>query len=89
MERYPELEPTVDHLNKISGQDKLVDLAGRMVKNDDDIIVFNFGKHKGKAVDEVFKKESSYYDWMMNGDFPENTKRVLTELRLKSFGTKP
>jgi DNA polymerase III subunit epsilon len=86
--RYPELEPTVDYLNKVSGQDKLVDLAGRMIRNEQDTIVFNFGKHKGRPVDDVLKKESSYYDWMMNGDFPENTKRVLTELRLKSFGDK-
>jgi DNA polymerase-3 subunit epsilon len=42
--------------------------------------VFNFGKHKDKTVYEVFEKESSYYHWMMQGDFPRYTKKKLTEL---------
>jgi DNA polymerase-3 subunit epsilon len=86
LEVYPQLENNIDTLNKISGQDKLVDLAGRIIRNEAGNEVFNFGKHRGKTVEEILKKEPSYYDWMMNGDFPENTKRVLTELRLKSFG---
>lgn len=86
LDRYPQLEPNLDFLNKISGQESLVDLAGRLVRTEKGDIIFNFGKHKGKTVDLVLKQEPSYYEWMMNGDFPENTKRVLTELRLKSFG---
>jgi len=65
--------------------DKMVDLAGRLVYNHDDIAVFNFGKHKGKPVTAVFEKEPSYYDWMMKGDFTQDTKRRLTELRLQSL----
>ena len=64
---------------------KMVDLAGRLVYNHDDIPVFNFGKHKGKPVTTVFEKEPSYYDWMMKGDFTQDTKRRLTELRLQGF----
>jgi DNA polymerase-3 subunit epsilon len=45
--------------------------------------VFNFGKHKGKPVVEVFQKEPSYYAWMMNGEFPLYTKRVLTAIYQK------
>jgi DNA polymerase III subunit epsilon len=60
----------------------LVDLAGRIIKNDKDESVFNFGKHKGKAVLKVFKEEPSYYDWMMNGDFALDTKRWLTKIKL-------
>ena len=44
--------------------------------------VFNFGKHKGKPVEQVFKEEPSYYSWMMNGDFPLNTKQVLTAIKV-------
>jgi len=62
----------------------MVDLAGRIVLKDG-IEVFNFGKHRGKAVQEVFKKEPSFYDWMMKGDFPLDTKRKLTQLKLKGF----
>ncbi len=64
---------------------KMVDLAGRMVYNDDGVEIFNFGKHKTKPVSVVLKKEPSYYDWMINGDFPLDTKRRLTEIKLRDF----
>jgi len=48
--------------------------------------VFNFGKHKGKPVELVFREEPSYYSWMMNGDFPQNTKQVITAIKVRSFG---
>jgi len=66
----------------------LVDLAGRMVYNQEGTAVFNFGKHKGKPVLEVLKKEPTYYDWIMNNEFPLNTKQKLTEIRLSQFNQK-
>ena len=63
----------------------MVDLSGRFVFNDKGIEVFNFGKHKGKPVTEVLEKERGYYDWMMQGDFPLDTKRKLTQIKLKGF----
>lgn len=71
----------MEELHKITATE-MVDLAGRMVKNDKGEPVFNFGKHKNKTVLNVFKEEPSYYDWMMNGDFPLDTKRKLTEIKL-------
>ncbi|MFT6867106.1 MAG: DNA polymerase-3 subunit epsilon [Cyclobacteriaceae bacterium] len=65
---------------------KMVDLAGRMAINNDGIEIFNFGKHKGKPVSEVLKSEPSFYDWLMKGDFPLDTKRKLTQIRLRNFG---
>jgi DNA polymerase-3 subunit epsilon len=63
----------------------MIDLAGRMVKNDQGVAVFNFGKHKDKPVLEVLKKEPGYYDWIMNNEFPLNTKQKLTEIKLSEF----
>jgi DNA polymerase-3 subunit epsilon len=63
----------------------LVDFAGRMVYNKDRVPVFNFGKHLGRPVAEVLKAEPSYYDWIMKGEFPMDTKRKLTEIKLKGF----
>jgi len=63
---------------------KVADLIGFIIYNDEGQEVINFGKHKGKLVSEIFKKESSYYDWMMKGDFPLSTNRVITRLKLKS-----
>ncbi len=77
----------MDALGKLSSSE-LVDLAGRMMKNTKGDVVFNFGKHKNKGVLTVFKEEPAYYDWMMNGDFPLDTKRKLTEIKLSMFKTK-
>lgn len=60
-----------------------MDYAGRIVYNDKGEEVFAFGKHKGRRVSDVFEQEPSYYSWMMNGDFPLYTKKVITEIRLR------
>jgi DNA polymerase-3 subunit epsilon len=85
LERYPDLAKDVEGLHTFTAMTQNVDLAGRIVFNEKKQEVFNFGKHKGKTVSEVFSKEGSYYDWMMQGDFPAETKKVLTALRLRSF----
>lgn len=77
-----ELEANVDFLAEFSKQNRNVDFAGRIVLNDQDRAVFNFGKHRGVAVEDVFAKEPSYYDWIMKGDFTLDTKQVATRLRL-------
>lgn len=63
----------------------MVDLAGRMMFNNDGVEVFNFGKHRNRPVEDVLRKEPSYYDWMMNGNFPMDTKRKLTKIKLRLF----
>ncbi|HMP99118.1 MAG TPA: 3'-5' exonuclease [Cyclobacteriaceae bacterium] len=73
------------HLHQMLSAD-VVDLAGRFSKNEKGEVVFNFGKHKNKTVKSVLKSEPSYYDWMMQGDFPLDTKRKLTEIKLEDFG---
>jgi DNA polymerase-3 subunit epsilon len=82
LEKYSELKNDVNFLHDFSSRSNNVDLAGRIILNDKGIPCFSFGKHNGKPVTEVFEKEPSYYNWMMNGDFPLYTKKVLTKLRL-------
>ena len=83
LDRYPDtLQNDVEFLSDFSQTTRNVDFAGRIVLNDKDVPVFNFGKHKGRPVAEVFAAEPTYYAWMMNGDFPMNTKQVITQLRL-------
>lgn len=79
-----EIRNDMEVLSKLIAAD-MVDLAGRMIQNDKGEEIFNFGKHKGKKVTAVFKEEPAYYDWMMNGDFPQDTKRKLTEIKLRGF----
>ena len=84
LDRYPELINDVDSLAEFSSHNKNADFAGRIVLDENDVEVFNFGKYKGKSVVEVFNKEPSYYSWMMNGDFPLYTKKVITNLYMKA-----
>jgi DNA polymerase-3 subunit epsilon len=83
LDRYADLENSVDFLSDYSSRGKSADFAGRIGYNDKGEEVFNFGKYKGVKVSEVFQREPSYYDWMMNGDFPLYTKKVITEIRLR------
>lgn len=80
LDRYAELKNDVPALAEFSRSGRNLDLAGRVVLNDRDIPVFNFGKHRGRPVVEVFRREPSFYSWMMQGDFPKNTKDVVTVL---------
>lgn len=77
-----------------------VDLAGRIVwqkkkdingkdfidekGNDVYIEVFNFGKYKGKSVADVLRQEPGFYTWMMSADFSQNTKEIITRIKLKN-----
>lgn len=85
--------PVINDMEKLgvfSKRNNNVDLVGRFSYNKENIEVFNFGKHRGKPVEQVLSEEPSYYAWMMNGDFPINTKKVLESIKLrilqKKFG---
>jgi DNA polymerase-3 subunit epsilon len=84
IERYPQLGTTIETVLKCIGEDLVVDLARRMVI-ENGVEVFNFGKHKGRAVADVLRAEPQYYDWMMKGDFPLHTKQKLTEILNRSL----
>lgn len=83
LDRYDDLENDVDALAAFSCRAEAADYAGRILFNDKGEEVFGFGKYKGRSVAEVFREEPSYYAWMMNGDFPLYTKRVITEIRMR------
>ena len=83
IERYPDIGDTVELLSEFSSNGEIVDFAGRLAMNDKGEEIFTFGKYRGQSVEEVFRKEPSYYRWMMDGDFPQYTKKVITEIRLR------
>lgn len=86
LDKYDNLQNDMEFLSEFSSQNNNVDLAGRFIYNEKHEPVFNFGKYKGKPVLEVLKQDIGYYGWMMQGDFPQDTKNVLTNLRLQSKG---
>ncbi len=88
LDRYDDLENDIDFLAEFSEREKAVDYAGRIVYNEQGVEVFSFGKYRGQSVEEVFRREPSYYAWMMEGDFPLYTKKVITEIRMRAGTTK-
>jgi DNA polymerase III subunit epsilon len=80
VEKYPQLGNTVDSILKSIGEDPIIDFARRFTYDEKGVEIFNFGKHKGRPVADVLRSEPQYYDWMMKGEFPMNTKQKLTEM---------
>lgn len=60
----------------------LTDPDGKPLKQE----VFNFGKYKGVPVAEVLRRDPGYYSWILSSDFTNNTKQMLTRIRLREFG---
>lgn len=78
VDKYEEVKNNIDFLSEFSRQgNNKADFAGRLAFDNKNRICYNFGKHKGKTVEEVAKKEAGYYGWMMTSDFPLYTKQVL------------
>ncbi len=73
----------VEKLSEFSAYDRSVDYMGRIVYDDHGVEIFNFGKNKGLPVEKVLREQPGYYGWMLNGDFPLYTKKVLTQIKLR------
>ena len=85
LDRYPDvLKNNMKFLSEFSSFTRNVDFAGRIIRNDKGEEVFNFGKYKDMPLIEVFERDPGYYSWILQGDFPLNTKQVLTRIKLQS-----
>jgi DNA polymerase-3 subunit epsilon len=78
----------VKALHDFSFQNKNADMVGHLIFDEKNVEVFNFGKYKGKSVEEVFRTEPSYYDWMMKSQFPLTTKKTITAIKLRGFNNR-
>jgi DNA polymerase-3 subunit epsilon len=85
LDRYPnDLKNDVAMLSEISSYGKNVDFAGRMVYDDNGNEIINFGKYKGQKAVDVLRKDVGYYGWIMQNDFTLDTKRMLTNIKLRT-----
>ncbi|HOO83805.1 MAG TPA: 3'-5' exonuclease [Prolixibacteraceae bacterium] len=75
----------INSLSEFSAYDRNVDFMGRIVYDENGVEVFNFGKNKGVSVEKVLRDQPGYYGWIMNGDFPLYTKKVLTAIKIRTF----
>ena len=81
VDKYGDIGNTVDALSEYSTHGKRADFAGFILMNEEDQEVFSFGKYKGRTVEEVFKENPGYNNWIQNADFPLYTKKVLKEIK--------
>ncbi len=85
LDKYPNLQNDIEFLSKFTTQNRNADFAGRIVFNDKGEEVFNFGKYKDKRVVDVLSEDPGYFGWILNSDFAQDTKNVLTNIRLRNF----
>ena len=84
LDRYADtLKNNVDYLADFSRRNRNVDLAGRIVLNEQGVETINFGKYRGRPVAEVLRRDPGYYAWLMQGDFTQNTKQAFTRIKLR------
>ncbi len=74
------IQNDVQALSKFSYHNKNVDLVGQIIYNNEGKEIFNFGKYRGRVVEDVFRTEPQYYSWMMKAQFPHYTKKVISEI---------
>ncbi len=84
LDRYDDLENDIDFLADYSSRGNFADYAGMILYNEKGDEVFAFGKYKGRSVSEVFGTDPGYYAWILNGNFPLYTKKLMTEIRLRA-----
>lgn len=88
LDKYNDLENDISFLADFSSHKDHVDFAGFISYNEEGLETFSFGKYKGHLVVDVLEKDSGYFGWLLNADFPLYTKRVLTRIRLQKLNTK-
>lgn len=82
LDKYSDLPNDIEKLSEYSSQKRNVDLMGRVVYNEQGVETINFGKYKGRTVTEVLSSDPGYFNWIMQGDFSQDTKNVFTRIKL-------
>lgn len=83
LDRYADtLQNDISFLADFSRRNRNVDLAGRLVLNDQGVVTINFGKYRGRPAAEVIRRDPGYYGWILQGDFTQNTKQAFMRIKL-------
>jgi DNA polymerase-3 subunit epsilon len=84
LDRYPDIQNNIEFLSEYSSYNNNVDFAGRVIYNEKKQEVINFGKYKGRLLEEILREDPGYYGWVIGGDFTLHTKKVFTTVKLRS-----
>ncbi len=80
LEQHHDVPHDVAALSEYTTQQPWADLAGKLGIDGAGKPTFNFGKNKGRTLEEVFREDGGYYSWFMQGDFPLYTKRICKQV---------
>ena len=84
LDRYADtLQNNIAFLAEYTRRNRNVDLAGRIVLNEQGIETINFGKYRGRAVADVLRRDPAYFRWIQQGDFTQNTKQAFMRIKLR------
>ncbi|MGB3616664.1 MAG: 3'-5' exonuclease [Catalinimonas sp.] len=77
LDRYGDLPRDLDQLHSYCQDDcPAADAAGKLIRDKEGEVRFNFGKHRGERVLD----HPEYAAWMLRGDFARSTKVILRQL---------
>jgi DNA polymerase-3 subunit epsilon len=74
---YPDLPRSPAEIQRRISNRNGVDSSGNFVRNAKGEVLFNFGKHKGKPLTDIARKEPGYLGWMLTDGFYADTKAVV------------
>lgn len=86
LEAHNDVPTTVKELEEYTTAQRFADMAGRIALDEQGFPIFNFGKYKGRRLENVFAEEMGYNNWIQQGDFPLYTKRICQEAADKVKG---
>ncbi|MFV0249251.1 MAG: exonuclease domain-containing protein [Tenacibaculum sp.] len=81
LDKYKDIENSIDALSEFSAQRERADFAGFILYNDKGKEILSFGKYKGKTVEKTFKENPGYYSWIQSAEFPLYTKKILRKIK--------
>jgi DNA polymerase III subunit epsilon len=89
LRRYADLPRDVAALHELSRppEGRFVDPDKRFLWRDGEV-VFAFGQHRGTRLEEVAEKNPSYLDWILEGSFPDEAKRIARDAQRGVFPRK-
>lgn len=70
----------VQALHNLINDPNELDFQGKVKLNEEGIPCFTFGQYQGQPVGSSLASNTKYLNWIQNGDFTADTKRVITRL---------
>ncbi len=86
--KYPELPNDVDGIFEFTKLQPMIDPDRKIILDENGVEIFNFGKHKGKTLEEIYRSEPAYFNWILERDFLNTTKRFIQDFQLRMLQSK-